>query len=105
MLFLFVSMKAGDINEDNLISLSCEFDRKYAAEPGVDVFILDDPAAARVFAPVGDGNTAGAENSYRAHYGFVKKIDSHFLSWRPDPKDRSKWADIHLGKLPAPKPK
>jgi hypothetical protein len=105
MLFVFMSMKGEDINEDNLISLSCEFDRKYAAEPGVDVFILDDSGAAKVFSPVGDGNTGETEKSYRAHYGFLKEIDSHFLSWRPDPKDRSKWVDIHLGKLTVPKPK
>jgi hypothetical protein len=103
MLFVFVSMKGEDINQDTLLSLSCEFDRKYATEPGVDMFILDDPGAAKVFTPAGDGNTAETEKSYRAHYGFFKAIDSHFLSWRPDPNDRSKWVDIRLGKLPAPK--
>lgn len=102
LLVLFISVNTRDVNQDGLVALACAVGKKYAAEQNLSAWILDNSHAAKIYNPAHEGNTAEAERSLRATYGFSRKDHSQTLDWRPDPKQPNKWIHIDLGRPPAP---
>ena len=97
---VFVSVKPNDVSRDSMIALGCRIGGKYSSEHSLDVYILDNRKAAKIYSPAQEGNSGKTEKSLRALYEFSRENDHQWLDWRPDPNRPSKWVRIDLGKAP-----
>lgn len=100
---LFVSVKPRDVSRGSIIALACRIGAEHSSEQALDLYILDNLRAAKLFTPAYEGNSSKTERAHRATYEFSRTTDSQFLDWRPDPNDPSRWIHINLG-LPPKRP-
>jgi hypothetical protein len=102
MLVIQASLDTKYLDENDLVTIACQMQKRYGHEKEFLLRIFDNYDAAKRYNSQGEGNSRATADSFRAEYSFSSKTNAQELRWRPSSDVPHKWVDIALEEVLAP---